>query len=227
MDGPCNESQEVGLLADEPLLDACLHDKRYDGQCEENRGDWLWGILNATGADDRFRAEILQSLRLVTTERDAEQLSQLALRYAKAGNDDFKTQLYESSWSGNPLPDSPWVGEGQLLSLDGVEAFRFIVRIRGKLLKRREWDWDNSAIVDHAIEKFGEQCVTGILNDSTDSAISQFATAWRNRVSCPADAPQQDHVERMRAISVKQVIEGAAGKTRAMLLAPRLGDVCG
>ena len=204
--GRATQWAKAGCLTDEPLLEACLHDKRYDMQCEDNRGEWLWGILRSAGAIERFREEIVKSLRHASTERDAGQLSDLAFRYAKAGDDEFKTQLYEFV-ERKPVPDCPWIGEGQLLELDGEEAFRFIVRIRGKLLEGREWDWDNSAIVDRAIEKFGEQRVSSLLDDSADSAISRFATAWRNSASPPADSPRQEHVEQMRAISVSQVIE--------------------
>jgi hypothetical protein len=53
----------AGRLADGPLIDACLHDKRYDRQCEDNRGEWLWTIINALEATERLRQPVLESLR--------------------------------------------------------------------------------------------------------------------------------------------------------------------
>ena len=79
-----------GLLTDAPLLDACLHDKRYDIQCEDNRGGWLWDILNEAGVAERFRQPILDALRHVSIEWDAYQLCQLALHYAQAGECSFR-----------------------------------------------------------------------------------------------------------------------------------------
>lgn len=131
-------------LADDTLLDACLHDKRYDKQCEENRGEWLWGILKIVGVTERFRDLILKAFQGTTTDHDAEQLCQLAFHYAIAGDADFKTQLYNFV-ERKPIADSPWIGEGQLLELGGEEAFRFIAGVRGKLLENREWDWDDAA----------------------------------------------------------------------------------
>jgi len=39
----------AGMLAAEPLLDACLHDQRFDRQCEDNRGQWLWKLISLAG----------------------------------------------------------------------------------------------------------------------------------------------------------------------------------
>jgi len=60
-------------------------------QCEGNRGEWLWGIVNVAGAVERYRGPILEAFRCVTTERDAYQMCDLAYRYAKTGDDEFTT----------------------------------------------------------------------------------------------------------------------------------------
>ena len=45
-----------GLWSDKAiLLNACLHDLRYDRQCEEARGPWLWQMMEAVGVADEFR----------------------------------------------------------------------------------------------------------------------------------------------------------------------------
>jgi hypothetical protein len=33
-----------GVLSTGALLEACLHDQRFDRQDEDNRGEWLWKI---------------------------------------------------------------------------------------------------------------------------------------------------------------------------------------
>ena len=45
----------TGQLGDDPLLAACLRDQRFDTQVEGSRGDWLWRMIRAIGATERFR----------------------------------------------------------------------------------------------------------------------------------------------------------------------------
>jgi hypothetical protein len=138
-------------LADGPLIDACLHDKRYDRQCEDNRGEWLWTIINALEATERLRQPVLESLRVVKTAADAPQLCELAFRYAASGDSEFEHALYDFV-ERKPIVDEPSIGEGQLLELGGEKALQFIAGIRGTLLSRREWMWDDSAVVRRGIE---------------------------------------------------------------------------
>ena len=49
-------------LEDGPLLEACLRDRRFDTQVEQSRGDWLWEMIRAVDAADRFRVPILHAL---------------------------------------------------------------------------------------------------------------------------------------------------------------------
>src|SRR5262245_51521032 len=70
-----------GRLDDEPLLEACVHDHRFDAQVEGPRGDWLWRMVQAVGATDRFRVPILHALYGLDDDRSAVQLCQLARYY--------------------------------------------------------------------------------------------------------------------------------------------------
>ena len=205
---------QAGCLADEPLLDACLHDKRFDMLFEDNRGEWLWNIINAVGAVTRFREPILVALRSVTIERDAYQLCELALHYATTGDREFEAQLYKFVEQRPFAEHYPSIGEGQLFELGGEEALLFIARIRGMLLNGRNWEWDDSAITDRAIEKFGVERVSTLLNDSTDPAINRFEAAWRQSMNQPSESQPQSYVERMRAISAAEIIKAAETKDR-------------
>lgn len=206
-----------GRLADETLLDACLHDKRYDSQCEDNRGGWLWSLIVATGAVERFRAPILTSFRQAAEEPEVHQLCELAFRYAESGDSEFEDNLYEFVRQ-RRVSDCPWAGEEQLLALGGDTAFRFIVQIRGELLEDHEWDWDDGAIVDRAIEKLGKDRVVRLLDDSTDVATRRFADAWKQRQFPCAKHGRQSHVERMRAISDSDVLEAVYGADKCYWL---------
>ena len=72
-------------LHDEPLLEACLQDQRFDVQCEDPRGNWLWQIVRAVGATQRFRVPILHALHELSDERSANQLCELGRCYAETG----------------------------------------------------------------------------------------------------------------------------------------------
>jgi hypothetical protein len=52
-----------GCLDDEPLMEACLGDQRFDMQVEDSRGNWLWRMIQAVGATARFRVPILHVFR--------------------------------------------------------------------------------------------------------------------------------------------------------------------
>jgi hypothetical protein len=118
-------------LDDEPLLDACLRDQRFDGQVEDSRGDWLWRMIGAVGAKERFRIPILHALYYLSDDRSANQLCQLARNYAEAGDETFHTRLYEIVEQ-KPVADSPWLGEEEIVALDGEQAFLFAATVRGR-----------------------------------------------------------------------------------------------
>jgi hypothetical protein len=197
-----------GHLAEDLLLDACVHDQRYDAQCEDNRGQWLWEILNSRGLTARFRAPILDALRCVSTGSDAEQICELVFQYAARGDNECRSQLHEFV-ERRPIEDSPWIGERQLLELGGADAFRFIARVRGKSLEAREWDWDDGGITDEAIEKLGEAAVNAVLDGSSDPAIGRFTAVWRQGALQRKRSSAWLTAEEWKAVAVNEILEEA------------------
>ena len=201
-----------GLLADDPLLNACLRDQRFDIQVEDSRSDWLWRIIQDLGATERFRVPILHALYELSDERSATQLCQIAQHYASLGDESFRTRLYEIVEQ-KPIVDSPWLAEEEIIKLDGEQAFLFAARVRGERLAAVEWDWDDGSFAHDAIERFGEDLITGMLADSTDPAVKHFYQQWRQQAeSRPAST--QTHRDRMRSHSVDDIIEAAHGTDR-------------
>ncbi len=200
----------AGFLSTEPLLNACLHDQRFDRQCEDNRGEWLWKLISLTGSASEFRDPLLNALRTVNDEQNAYQLCDLALHFARSGDDGFRQQLYEFVGE-RRTPDSPYIGEGQLLSLDGEEAFLFIARLRGHNLATTDWEWHDGAVIDAAIEDLGESRVREILSQSLEPEIRRFATGWSENVRSPTNAASQQSTyrQRMQAITVGDLILAA------------------
>ncbi len=205
-----------GHLDDAPLLEACLRDQRFDAQVENPRGDWLQQIIRAVRATERFRVPILHALYDLSEDRSANQLCELACHYAEAGDETFHTRLYEIV-ERKPFPHSHWLAEQQIVDLDGEQGFLFAARVRGRLLASREWQWDDGNLIDIASERFGEEQVRGILEASSDEAISRFRESWQRERQSKAEGCTQDtadllvqsHRERMTAIPVEEVIRAA------------------
>lgn len=201
---------EAGVLASEWLLDACLNDKRFDRQCEGNRGDWLWRLISITGKATEFREPLLHALGVESDGYNASQLCDLALHFAQSGDVAFRDQLYTFVGK-RQIPDSPSIGEDQLLNLDGVEAFRFIVRLRGQSLLNRAWDWDDGALVDAVMEVHGETAVREMFTHSTEPDIRRFATRWfeNQKTQGDGDAQREVRAAKINATSVSEVLLAA------------------
>src|SRR6266540_4479079 len=60
------------------VLDACLHDQRYDSQVESSRAPWLFQMFSKSGQYLRFRDLILEHLKAETVTSDFVQLLELA-----------------------------------------------------------------------------------------------------------------------------------------------------
>jgi hypothetical protein len=210
---------KAGTLASEPLLDACLTDQRFDIQCEDNRGDWIWNLIRMTGRESEFRGPILDALRNAYVERDAYQLSELAYQFAQSGNSEFVKQLYEFV-ERRQIADSQSIGFGQLLALDGEFAMRFLVRFRGECLASEDWEWYDDALIDQSIDVIGEQRVNEILNETSDPNVLRFAAKRKENLKQPIESElrQQNYSKRMQAISAGEAIQTARSEDRAYWL---------
>lgn len=196
-------------LDDDPLLAACLRDLRYDVQVEDARGEWLWRMIQASDAADRFRVSILHALYDLSDYRSAYQLCELARHYAEAGDETFRLRLYEIVEQ-KPVPDSRSLGEEEILQLDGEKAFVFAARVRGETLAGRAWEWDDDVLVAQAIERFGADQVNNLLSNAGDRAIATYLRAWESQE--PMIAQQKEDLpyrERMRAIAVDDILSAA------------------
>lgn len=194
------------------LRDACLTDMRYDRQTEEPRGPWLWQILETVGAVDTFREGILESLGTLNDGLAAQQLCQFCVCYARLGDERFQTRLREIVAT-KPVTDCPWLGEEELIALEGETGFLFAAKTRGQTLSRREWEWDDASLVDRAIEKLSEPAVVALLDRealcSTD--VRRFRDGWRNGGQREPTSPRQSHTDRMREYKLDNVIRAAEG----------------
>lgn len=201
-----------GKLGDEPLLEACLHDQRFDHQVDDCRGAWLWEILTAVNAEQRFREPIFDALQSLSDENNAEQLCGLGLHFASGGDERFRKRLYDIVEQ-KPFVHYPWLGEEQVIALDGDKGLLFTARVRGRQLSTRDWEFDDLNPLEEAIKRLGEERVLSLLESVEDEPIRRYRDAWLHHRSTRA-ASKESHQERMQAITVEEIIDGAeAGGT--------------
>jgi hypothetical protein len=202
----------AGRLHEALLLNACLRDQRFDMQVEDTRGDWLWQMIHALGAVERFRVPILHALYDLSEDRSAAQLCELAGNYAKAGDEAFRTRLYEIV-ERRPLADSPWLGEEEIIALDGASAFLFAAGVRGRELANRAWDWHDRVLMEHASELFGETQINQLLSNTIDESIRRFRAGWDQALRSRSEqTPQLSYRESLRAIRVSEIIADAESR---------------
>ncbi|QDU41052.1 hypothetical protein Mal4_54170 [Maioricimonas rarisocia] len=197
-----------GRLDSDLLLDACLHDLRYDKQLEDNRGEWLWELIGAAGLSEPLRQPLLDALRSCHKEANAYQLCELAYHYAVDGDGESAASL--ARFVGiRQVPEAPWIGEGQLLALGGLEAFRLIVRIRGAVLAQTEWEWHDLAVVERAEELFGDGAVADRLTRDPDDDIRRFAARWKIETAERSAETPPVRADRTKSRSIDDVLAAA------------------
>jgi hypothetical protein len=145
----------------------------------------------------------------LSDERSANQLCELARCYADTGDETFRLRLYEIV-KRKPIADSHWLGEEEIIRLDGEKAFLFAARVRGEGLADRAWDWDDDALVGEAIERFGEARVNDLLDDTKNPALQFYWKSWQCQKQAKAEQePGISRREEMRAITVGKIILAA------------------
>ena len=199
----------TGKLEDKPLIKACLHDLRHDMQVEDSRGSWLWQLIQAVNGEQRFRNQLVEELRELPDARSIYQLCELAYCYAAQGDDEFRKRLYEIVEQ-KPVPDSPGLGEDEILRLDGQDAFVFAAKVRGTRLASREWEWHDASLIHDATEQLGETQVGKLLKSTTDKSVKRFHDCWLAEKKRDSERkPQPSRKEQMQETSVDEIIAEA------------------
>ena len=202
---------DAGCLKPDDLAWACVHDLRYDRQCEDNRADWLWMLIEQSRSVDACEERIWAALRDLTDELSASQLCSLAMHYALLGRERFKSRLFEIVQN-CPIEDDRTLGEYELMVVAGLEGFLVVANKRGDQLREREWDWDDGYLCSQAIELFGEDDVEAALAADTSEDVQRFYNLWQVSRSAESSAGNQEtHRERMQMIPIQEVL--AASKT--------------
>ncbi len=203
----------AGRLDEGRLLAACLTDQRQHRDFDDVRGDWLWRMVQATGAVARFRAPILQALRRLADPRSADQLCGLACCYARTGDGEFRARIAEIV-ERKPIADRPWLGEEEIVALDGEAGFVLVAGARGRILARDELAWDER-VTRVAEERFGAARVGELLAASDDEGVRQFRKTWdeQKAVAAVEDA-DPSYQDDPRSATPARVLQEAVGAGR-------------
>lgn len=138
----------------ETLLEACVNDLRYDRQCEDARGYWLWDIIDTLGWVDDFREPILAALNAASDGLGGKQFSQLAVQYARRGDERFRRALKDIV-ARKPDQSVSAFGEEELIALDGLSVFLFAARALAEIHREQEYQWYVWSMIHSGIEQLG------------------------------------------------------------------------
>jgi hypothetical protein len=168
---------------EEDLLHACLHNLLYDAQCEDSRAPWLLAMVERSPEPGRFAAAITAALPVAADDRDAWQLSDLALELARRGDPAARQALYvrlENS------PSNGFDSAENVIDLDGIDGLLRAAEMRGRRLLADPQAWEDEMLLDLTAESHGEESVRAALEDA--ASRSQAVRAYLDAV----DASRRD-----------------------------------
>jgi hypothetical protein len=198
------------------LIDACLNDYRFDRQVEDARGDWLWRIAKASSNYDTIRNCVMDALDNVSNSDAESQLCQLAAHFAEEGDDRFRMRL-RTIVEEKPVEEMQFLGERELMRLDGDEGFLLALRRHAADLRTREWDWFDAALVDEAREILGELHVSNLLRElsATDDDIRVFTEALHHESSRTPYDGSAAYRQELASLTVDEIIAAAESSQKA------------
>jgi len=116
------------------LLEACLHDKAYDPQCEDSRAEWLLEMFRDSSEYEIFATSILTALGNETEGWDLLQSCEIAALMALNGDEEAHSALLLRVMRQSEGIDDNWVGASELVRVEGVDAVVKLARNYGNLL---------------------------------------------------------------------------------------------
>ena len=159
------------------LVEACNHDLRYDRQCEDDRSEWTYSLLAASGEPDRYFKPILLALKKAKRSRNA-LLYGLAGQFARRGNEKARQAIRAISRRRS------LVGEDGLfeamMDADGLDGFLRAAEAIGMRNPAKE-GWYPDYCFGCAKERFGEEKVSALLAEGSkhSSGVRLFCRKLR------------------------------------------------
>lgn len=151
----CGTGEAYLILQEHPGYDftkdiekAALTNYAYDPQCEGDRAYYVSQLIELSGRKEAIVEAVLKAL---ATEREdtwnLDQLFALAAIFAKQGNAKARQAIYKR-YHKNVIKGSEWVGEEEILELDGMQGLLHVAEVRGRALTEDPEEWEDSFLVD-------------------------------------------------------------------------------
>ncbi|MGD0078705.1 MAG: HEAT repeat domain-containing protein [Sedimentisphaerales bacterium] len=152
------------------MLDACIHNKVYDVQCEDSRARWLFEMFKDRREYPTFRDSILRALESETNCADLGQMCEMAKEMALNGDEDAKQILRKCVLDFAKTPEKDGLGVEELVEVCGNSAVLDLGKIYGSRFLRNP---------DEDIISYGFCCDEGrqkllIENSKLDPEIKAF-----------------------------------------------------
>ena len=129
------------------ILDAAKNNYAYDGQSEGNRAEYIVRLIDLCNQKEEIESELIKELNLaIDNTWDVDQLFGINAIFAKRGNDKAKKAIYKR-YRKNKF-ESDWLGQEEIVHLDGLDGLKIIVETRGKSLEKNKDDWEDSFFID-------------------------------------------------------------------------------
>lgn len=198
---------------EEIVLDACLHDRAYDPQCEGDRTSWLMEIIDASGAESLvLKALISQRESLSDTDWDATQRCRILRELALRGHPEARSRLYESL---RLLPGTAdVVGAEDIIAIDGAKGLLHVAEYLGMLLRTEPGFW----VDDYTLHGFDEAHGLGAARRVLDAETSQSQNVAeylrhldeREQAKSSAGSAKEkkiSHINKLRSFSGAAIVE--------------------
>lgn len=109
----------------EVILEACLHDTRYDQQVEPHREQYLFDLVQLSGNPGFYRERLLDSLSTVRALHDRRQIGALIRLFAQQGDFQARRRLYEAYDASAEWDCSL---RDEIVALDGTAGLLFVAK---------------------------------------------------------------------------------------------------
>lgn len=165
----------------EIIFNACIEDLGYDPQCEGDRAEYLYEIIQASKQSSLLERKLTEKISSEEIEGwDLTQLFAIVKIFAANGNRTARTKLYEKfrlyrceAYQAAGISET-------LIDLNGLEALKFIAEIRGKELLESISDWDDNYSLNYTKEIILESNPLEYLKQI--AIDNQYVQAYLNKI---------------------------------------------
>lgn len=118
------------------VLDACLHDRAYDPQCEPSRDEWLFTMFENTLHYARFATAIVERLAETDHDHDLLQCCGLAEILSWHGDERAGPAVRRRVLPLVAAHPEHWIGRRSLIGIYGADAVVALARCYGQSLRQ-------------------------------------------------------------------------------------------